>query len=299
MPRIEVINRDSTQALRLLVEYGGTMNSLNQFQIVAVDKHYKFPRKAVRITITMCGPNYIAIVLSSVIFVGCGSRGSTTASAGTDSVVVNCLLIKPVVSDSKADSMRFFDFSSESLDAFLAGIVAEKRRVIYDSAMDYVTGFERQQVVLLNHDCFRKLRRPDSCGLESVYFNTFSGNSGSAVWLKNRPFAEFLKTYDKNIFDFGRATVFEYRFNNVAEAEPHFMYLLLKSHTEDDEHYSRDFKGIIICSDGLDWKDYPNGYSVPLFIQMVRRSKEFYIPLYFDGARFIPMDHFKTSNWSE
>jgi hypothetical protein len=48
LPRIEIINRDSTQVLRLLVDYGGAMNSANQFQIVAVDKHYKFPKKAVR-----------------------------------------------------------------------------------------------------------------------------------------------------------------------------------------------------------------------------------------------------------
>ena len=51
LPRIEIVNRDSTQVLRLLVEYGGFMNSVNQFQIIAVDKHYKFPRKAVRMNI--------------------------------------------------------------------------------------------------------------------------------------------------------------------------------------------------------------------------------------------------------
>jgi uncharacterized membrane protein len=50
-PRIEIVNRDSTQVLRLMVEYGGVKNSANQFQIIAIDKHYKFPRKAVRVNI--------------------------------------------------------------------------------------------------------------------------------------------------------------------------------------------------------------------------------------------------------
>ena len=47
-PRVEIINRDSSKVLRLMVEYGGFVNSADQFQIIAIDKHYKFPRKAVR-----------------------------------------------------------------------------------------------------------------------------------------------------------------------------------------------------------------------------------------------------------
>jgi uncharacterized membrane protein len=51
LPRIEVINRDSTQVLRLMIEYGGIKNSANQLQILAVDSRYKFPRKAVRVNV--------------------------------------------------------------------------------------------------------------------------------------------------------------------------------------------------------------------------------------------------------
>ena len=51
LPRLEIVNRDSTQVLRLLVDYGGTKNAADQFEIVAIDKHYKLPRKLVRTNI--------------------------------------------------------------------------------------------------------------------------------------------------------------------------------------------------------------------------------------------------------
>ena len=177
----------------------------------------------------------------------------------------------------------------------MAKLISGKRPLAYDSAMDYITDFEHQQKILVNCKCFGKLNKPDSCGLENLYFNT-----GSSTWIKKRPIVDFLRTYKKNIMNFGEADVFEYRFNNVAEVEPHFMYIILKERTEDEEHYNRDYKGIVLCSDGLDWKDYPDkGFSIPLFTQMVRRSKEFYIPLHYDGNRITPIGHFKSSNWQE
>lgn len=232
------------------------------------------------------------ILFLSAVTIGCRNSNSSDPPTRKERIVEYCYLTKPVKNNCNDDTRKGFDFSSESLDHFLTGIIAETRLPIYDSAMDYITSFDRQEQILVNYNCFSKLNRPESGGWENLYFNT-----GSPAWTQKHPFVDFLRTYKKNIFDFGRANVFEYLFNNVAEVEPHFMYIILREHTEDDDHYGRDYKGIVLFSDGLDWKDYPNGYSIPLFTQMVRRSKEYYIPLHFDGDRFIPMGHFKSDNW--
>jgi len=51
MPRLEIVNRDSTQILRLFVHYGGFKDAADEFEILAVDKHYKFPRKLLKMNI--------------------------------------------------------------------------------------------------------------------------------------------------------------------------------------------------------------------------------------------------------
>jgi hypothetical protein len=235
------------------------------------------------------------LLLLSMHVIGCKGQSHSQAPFSNDSLVVNCYVLKPVKNDSKADSLRDFDFTKDSLGDFLSGIISTKNPVRYDSTMDYVTSFEYQKRILVNYNCFRKLNKPDSCDLLSLYFN-----SGFATWVKKASTVQFLQTYRKAIINFGNVTVFEYRFNNVAEIEPHFMYIILKDQTEDERRYGKDYKGIVICSDGMDWKDYTDkGFSIPLFTQMVRRSKEFYIPLYYDGERFIPIGHFKSANWQE
>jgi len=228
-----------------------------------------------------------------VFFIGCKEKGYSQAPGITDSTVVNCYTIRPVKNDSGADTLRDFLFGRESLEAYLAG--AYKKQAAYDSAMDYVTSFGHQKLIVINNACFDKLGKPDSSGLINLYFN-----SGSATWIKRKSTVQFLKTYKKSIINFGSATVFEYRFNNVAEIEPHFMYIILKEQMPDEKRYAKDYRGIVICSDGMDWKDYDdNGLSIPVFVQMIRRSKELSIPLHYDGNRFIPTGHFKGRNWEE
>lgn len=210
--------------------------------------------------------------------------------------IVNCYITKPIKSNSKADTLRDFEFSKQSLEDFLAtSIISSSKPIIYDSAMDYVTSFERQRLILVNNECYKKLHKPDSCNLMDLYFN-----AGYRTKVMTRSIVEFLQSYKKNIYKFGNAVIYEYRFNGVAEVEPHFMYIILKEQTEDEQRYGKDYKGFVICSDGLDWRDYSNkGGSIPLFRQMVRISKEFYIPLCYDDERFIPIGHFKSSNWQE
>lgn len=224
---------------------------------------------------------------------GCKEQNYQQPSNLRQNRITSCYIVKPVKQDSKASSSRDFEFPNISLDDFLAEIETGKRSVEYDSTMDYITSFERQRIIIVNADCFGKLSRPDSIDLMNIYFN-----SGFRNETFTHSIVEFMHQYKKNILQFGDAIVFEYRFNGVSEDEPHFMYIILKVPTEDDRRLGRDYRGFIICSDGLDWKENKDKkFSVPLFIQMVRRNKEFYIPIMYKDERFIPIGHFKTKNW--
>ena len=235
----------------------------------------------------------LGAILVALQMNGCKGQGNSQVSK--DSLVVNCYTISPVYADSKAGSLGDFDFTKETLNDFLGKTIATKGTVKYDLAMDFVTNFGYQKEIIVNNNCFTKLTKPDSSNLINIYFN-----SAFATWVKKRSAVQYLRTYKKVIRDLGDVTVFEYRFNNVAEVEPHFMYIFIKDQTEDEKRNGKDYRGFVMCSDGMDWKDYnKEGLSVPLFIKMIRRSKELYIPLNYDGKRFIPIGHFKSNNWQE
>jgi len=51
LPRIELVNHDKTQVLRLLFHYGGSRNSVDEFELLAIDKSYKLPAKVVRMDV--------------------------------------------------------------------------------------------------------------------------------------------------------------------------------------------------------------------------------------------------------
>jgi hypothetical protein len=46
-PRIEIVNQNKKQILRLLFHYGGSKNSVDEFEILAIDKSYKFPKQTI------------------------------------------------------------------------------------------------------------------------------------------------------------------------------------------------------------------------------------------------------------
>lgn len=226
--------------------------------------------------------------------VSCKQKLNSQSVNSNDSLVVNCYMIKPIKTDSNADTLRDFEFEKEPLDHLLLNISAGKKKFQYDSAMEFVTSFGYQKLITVNYACVYKLNRPDSFNLMGLYFN-----SGKAPWVKKNSAIVFLKNYKKNILGFGPAIVFEYRFNNVAEVEPHFMYIILKMQEKAERQYGKDYMGLVLYSDGLDWSADNERGAIPLYIQMIRRSKEIYIPLYYDGDRFIPVGHFKSPNWKE
>jgi hypothetical protein len=230
-----------------------------------------------------------------VFQMGCRDRTFSQNKAADRSSIINCYITKPVRHDSKADTLRNFELTNETLDKALRKIIASKERIVYDSAMDYVTSFERQKLIFINTQCVSKLNTPDSCNLMDLYFN-----SGYRTKLMTRPIVEFVQFFKKNIYKFGNALVYEYALKGVAEVEPHFMYIILKEQPEDAQRYGEDYKGFVIYCDGIGWKDDAGGnFSIPLLKHSVRRDKQLYIPLFYDSEKFVPVGHFKSDNWRE
>ena len=46
-PRIEVVNQNKTQVLRLFFHYGGNKNSVDEFELEIIDKNYKLPKQVI------------------------------------------------------------------------------------------------------------------------------------------------------------------------------------------------------------------------------------------------------------
>jgi hypothetical protein len=237
-------------------------------------------------------PKCIYVLLVVMIGFSCKDR---TPQAEERNFLENCYITKPVTNDSKADTLRNFEFNKDSIDDFLFKVLSSSSGFKYDSTMDYVTSFERQKLIFVHEGCYERLNKPHSCNMMDLYFN-----SGYKTRVINKSIIEFIQSYKKDIYKFGKGIVYEYRFNGVAEVEPHFMYIILREQTADERRSAKDYVGLVINSDGLEWKDFNDkGLSIPLYVQMIRRSKEFYIPLYYDGERFIPIGHFKSSNWQD
>ena len=47
LPRIEIVNKARTQVLRLFFHYGGSKNSVDEFELVAIDSSYKIPKQVI------------------------------------------------------------------------------------------------------------------------------------------------------------------------------------------------------------------------------------------------------------
>jgi len=49
LPRIEAVNKTGTQILRLFFHYGGSKNSVDEFELMSVDSAYKIPKQAIHL----------------------------------------------------------------------------------------------------------------------------------------------------------------------------------------------------------------------------------------------------------
>ncbi|NML22439.1 hypothetical protein HHL16_16260 [Pseudoflavitalea sp. G-6-1-2] len=206
--------------------------------------------------------------------------------------IVNCFIVKPIREDSKSKLPSDIKFMKEPLEKLLKRI-NNNENINYDSAMSMVTGFEKQKEIYVNSGCVQYLNNPDSINLMDLYF--YSGNYTKVM---NHSIIKFIRSYDKNVHKMGKAKIYEYRLNGVAETEPHCMYIILKDQSEEEQRIGRDHTGIVFCSDGMNWIELPEKKgSMPKLIQMIRRGMEFEIPLYYDSSRFIPIGHYKIGDW--
>jgi hypothetical protein len=232
----------------------------------------------------------------AVLFLTNISFYSWGQSIKSNGLIIDCFILKPVKNDSKADTVRALQIPPYSLDYFLDSIATSSPKCLsYDSAMDFVTSFEYQKIILVNSLCFKNLNKPDSCDLMDIYFDS---RFRTSVFTKS--IIKFLRSYKEDILNFGDALIFEYKFEDVAEDEPHFMYIILKDQTSEQNEYAEDYHGYVICSDGLEWKNFGKNQnkSMPIFIQKIIRGKMLLIPLYFDHSRFIPIGHFENISTS-
>lgn len=233
---------------------------------------------------------YTVILLT--LFFACKKR-AVSQTVINDKLTTNCMSIRPVKGDCYSDTLRDFEFGNMPLEQFLKIVSSKGDYLIFDSAMEFVTNFGYQKEILINNLCYDSLISVDSSPILNLYFN-----SAYATWAKKKSAVRFLKSYSKIIWGFGAAEVFEFQVEGVAEIEPHFICLIIKKQAEEEKRIGSDYEGFALSSDGLEWQRIGESANfIPLIIKSVRRSKELFIPVYFDGKRFMPIGHFKSSNW--
>jgi hypothetical protein len=204
------------------------------------------------------------------------------------SEIINCYIIKPINEDSKVSSISELNDSVISVERIVNRIRLNEPTTI-DSSVIMVTNFERQKEIFINAKCSSLLQFPDSLGLMNIYFN-----SGYHTKIMNHSIVDFLQSYSKDVYGFGKATVFEYEFKGVSETEPHYLFIIVRDQDENSKRYGRDLSGIAICSDGLSWEELGKGgeQSLPIYLHMIRRGKELRIPLLYKMGGFRPIGHF-------
>jgi len=85
LPRIEVVNNTKTESLRLIFHYGGSKNSVDEFEIAGIDKSYKIPKQAIVLaTATFITGNNIRLGMSKeevVKILGAGYKSNVKGKA--------------------------------------------------------------------------------------------------------------------------------------------------------------------------------------------------------------------------
>ncbi len=231
---------------------------------------------------------FICIALFAMILTACiNKKGNSPENKNGNPEIINCYLIKPIANDSKVAFLKDITDKSINLNNFVNQLDLGGQ-ISVDSSVIMVTNFERQKEIFINSKCSSFLNSPDSIDLMNIYFN-----SGYHTKTMTRSIVEYLQSYPKNVYGFGKVTTYEYRFNGVSETEPHYLYILLREQDEKSQRLNRDLSGVAFCSDGLTWKEVnKGGQFLPIYIHLIRRGKELEIPLLYQMAGFRPIGHF-------
>jgi hypothetical protein len=96
----------------------------------------------------------ILMIFSVLLIIKCSAEPKPQLKGGKQ-LISPCYIMKPVYHDSKADSLRNFDFPLQPLEDLIGKIESGNTDLSFDSAMDYITSFERQKILFINSSCFK------------------------------------------------------------------------------------------------------------------------------------------------
>ena len=196
---------------------------------------------------------------------GCHPQaGAIKAETNPDSVshnnqnMLSCYTLKPVFQDAKdieEDSLYWPGYNPNlevlkiSIDSYMQNFDL-KAKPHFDSSMKYITSFEYQAEIAINHDCLDNLNHPDDIFLQQIYFPLQS------LPLGNYSFSpvSFTGMEKRFIFNFGHALVYKYSLK-AADVSPHFLYIFLKDSVDLSQN-SGFSQGIVLCCQRCDLERY-------------------------------------------
>lgn len=199
----------------------------------------------------------------------------------------NCFIIKPLMSPSSLEEPQDFN---PLPDKEFKDLISEYESTQFemDSCMEFITGYSHQKTISIDYDCFSKLNDPNKSFIVEIFLNSMF-NANAII-----DFVHFTKSYEKHIYNFGPAIVFQYSLEGVVETAPHNITIIT---SKKENRNRKDIKGIVFCSDGIRWTKLGNETSVLSLIERVRINKEYEILTTYDKSRFIPIAHHKIGEW--
>lgn len=225
-----------------------------------------------------------------ILIYGLGCRGKIISQNNDNHIIVNCLILKPITQNCDCVWPVIKKESDIKIEDLLI-MLDTKTSIQFDSLEQFTACYDYQKQVLINPHCFDKLTIPDSSNLMEIYL---SSRTSTLSYRHSK--VEFIKSYEKNIFNFGMSRVYEYVFNDVSQVEPHNMQIIIKNIGSNN---GEDYEGFVICSDGILWREV-QGTSSSIFshLKAFRGNKGSEIPMYFDKGRFIPIGHYQIDSWN-
>lgn len=201
--------------------------------------------------------------------------------------LINCYILKPILKNKEFEGLDKLSYLDTNMVDFIKKYPFARKKIKIDDSIGYITSFEYQKRILINEHCFSNLTLPDSIDLSDIYFSS-RFNTSLRTGLK----IQFLNSYKKNILNLGNVQIFEYYVPYLSTVEAKIFHIIVFNQPNREE--GDDFEGIVINSDGLDWKEINlKGEVIPIHLTNLRGEMQIKIPLIFDGSQFLPIGYFR------
>jgi hypothetical protein len=231
------------------------------------------------------------VVALPMNYVSCQSPAKNDkgkASVREKRVYNTCYIMAPVDGNSDAVEMRE-DISDEKVKDLKVclGQIASGNAVV-DSNMLFMTNFRVQKKITVSPDCINKFADPDSNFITEVYTNSFIKTNGAFGSI------EFIKSYEKDILNFGAAVVYEFDVTAPWSQAPKHIYVLLQK----SQDQVNDVGGIAFCNDEIKW--YKTGQpekDILSLVNWVTGEKQYEVIMNYSNGKFIPVGHSKLNDW--